>query len=294
MLPKFLLPIFLSISYFSSAQESTTPPAALTPPPKTESAKPDATKSDNKKADKKEKLEKLEKIDKLEKAEKSDKDSLDFLDNIDYPELQVVPRASERLESEAQFEREGGSWLNQWSFLLSGTSTLAAATLTQTTVGSSASVDQQNAIKLAQIVGGLTLGVGVYYGFAKPYESTLEKVRRVRGKDKRSVLLRERTAEEALERTASTIGSISTISVWANLIVAGSLATFGDTNSKTYAYAALFASTLSMMFTHPYILNWEKHKEYKHKIYSPLPQAAVTRDPKTGQIQSYLGLTWNF
>ena len=48
--------------------------------------------------------------------EKPEKDNLDFLDNIDYPELQVVPRASERLESEAQYEHDGGAWINQWTF----------------------------------------------------------------------------------------------------------------------------------------------------------------------------------
>jgi len=258
--------------------------------------KPQERPTDKHSASEKEKsdkfTEKLEKADR-EKREK-EKDSLDFLDNIDYPELQVVPRASERLESEAQFEREGGSWLNQWSFLISGTSTLAAATLTSSAAGSAASVDQQNAIKLGQIVGGLTLGVGIYYGFAKPYDSTLEKVRRVKGKDKRSLLLKERTAEEALERSANTIGSISTLSVWANLIVSAGLASFGDANSKTYAYAGVFVSALSMMFRHPYISNWEKHKEYKHKIYTPLPQTSFYRDSKTGEYRSYLGLAWNF
>ncbi len=229
-----------------------------------------------------------------EKTEHRERDSLEFLDNIDYPEIQVVPRASERLESEAQFERDGGSWLNQWSFLLSGTSTLAAAMMTSSSLGSAATVDQQNYIKLGQIVGGLTLGVGVYYSVMKPYDSTLEKVKRIRGKDKRSALLRERTAEEALERTASTIGSISVMSVWANLITSAILANNGDTNSRAYSYAAVFASTLSMMFTHPYITNWEKHKEYKHKIYTPLPQSAFYRDPHTGESHSYFGLAWNY
>jgi hypothetical protein len=289
-----LLSLFLLFGLFTKAQTPPSPPPAPAPekkaepppaalPPKKEIIKennkieiPEATKAPAKKIEVKE-----------------EKDNLDFLDSIDYPELQVVPRASERLEQEAQFEREGGSWLNQWSFLGSGTATFLASSLSLSST-SNPSIDHQNLIKISQIIGATTLGVGVYYGLAKPYESAADRTRRVRGKDKRSMLLRERAAEEALERSANTIGTISSVSLWANLVSNVLLTGYGDTNAKTFAYGSTFISVLTMMFTHPYIVNWEKHKEYKHKIYTPLPQAAVFRDPKNGEIQSYWGLTWAF
>ena len=102
-----------------------------------------------------------------EKVEKPEKDNLDFLDKIDYPELQVVPRASERVEGEAQVERDGGSWINQWTFILSGSTTLLSSTFTNSAIPSQ-TADQSNGIKLAQLVGAMTLGVGIYYGATRP------------------------------------------------------------------------------------------------------------------------------
>lgn len=225
------------------------------------------------------------------KEKEKEKDSLDFLDNIDYPELQVVPKASERLETEAQFEREGGAWLNQWTFLLTGGATFVASTLTASAIPNP-TADQSNIIQFGQFIGAATVGIGAYYAISMPYNSAYEKIKKIRVTNKRQALLRERLSEEALERSASNINSLASIAVTSNFFAAAILSAYGNQNSHMYSYAALIISSLSMLFPNPYITNWEKQKEYKHKIYTPLPQSSISKDPRTGELKTYLGLTW--
>ncbi len=224
--------------------------------------------------------------------EKPEKDNLDFLDNIDYPELQVVPRASERLETEAQFEKEGGSWLNQWTFLLSGASSLAAGTLTGNALGSGITPDQQTYVAFGQLVGAATLGVGIYYALAQPYTSGYEKIKKSRGPSKRLALMRERLAEEALEKPANQISSLSSIAVLSNFVSNAILSSYGS--SRQYSVTAMIIATLPLIFPNSYVTNWEKQKEYKHKIYSPLPQTSFGIDPYTGESKQYAGLMWTW
>ena len=224
--------------------------------------------------------------------EKSEKDNLDFLDNIDYPELQVVPKASERLDVEAQYERDGGSWLNEWTFLLSGASTIAAATLTGSALGSNIASYQQNYVSIGQMVGGATLGIGLYYAISQPYIGGWERVKKSRGPGKRQALMRERLSEEALEKPANQISALSSIVVLTNVTTNALLASCGS--SAQYGWTAMVISALPLIFPNPYVTNWEKQKEYKHKIYTPLPQTSISVDPYTGETKRYAGLQWTW
>ncbi len=224
--------------------------------------------------------------------EKPEKDSLDFLDNIDYPELQVVPRASERLDVEAQYEREGGSWWNQWTFILPGIATLTAATLTGSALGAGIAPYQQSAVQFGQLVGVATLGIGIYYAVAQPYVAGFDRVKKSRGPGKRAMLMRERLAEEALEKPAAQIGSLEAVSVFSNFIANGILASYQT--STQYSLTAMLIAALPLIFPNPYVTNWDRQKEYKHKIYTPLPTSSISTDPYTGETKHYAGLFWTW
>ena len=170
----------------------------------------------------------------------------------------------------------------------------ALPALTYNAIASASIRSAKCARSLAQAIGAGTLGIGIYYALNQPYNSGFEKVKRARGPGKRQMLLRERMAEEALEKPAKIMGGLSTITVFPNLTINVVMSGYGNNTSKQVSYAAILVSLLPLLFPSPYVTNWEKQKEYKHKIYAPLPQASVSVDPKNGELKNYVGLAWNW
>jgi hypothetical protein len=227
-------------------------------------------------------------------GEEPEKDhSLDFLDSVDYPELQVVPRASERIEAESATEKDGGAWLNQWGFLLGGSSTLMAATATNSAL-TNPQTYQQNAVLVSQSLGALTLGVGVYFALSQPYATAFEKTRKQKVTTKRQLLMRERASEEQLERIALQHRVISQGALLSNLVANGFLSTYGTQTSQVYCYGAMIIQLAALMFPNSYVTAWEKQNEYKHKIYSPLPLTGLQSDPVTGKAYPTVGMLWSW
>ncbi|NJL24774.1 MAG: hypothetical protein HC902_06130 [Calothrix sp. SM1_5_4] len=135
----------------------------------------------------------------------SDPEISEILNSVGYPELQVVPRASERLLIEAKAER--GSWFIQhWPVELSGLTTLYVGLTSKNNRAQGLTAEQKKdadsinaattAVGAGWIVGGLILGAQM------PYATGMRAIGRTKGKDDRSVLMRERLAEEHLENRA--------------------------------------------------------------------------------------------
>ncbi|HPI39729.1 MAG TPA: hypothetical protein PLJ21_02935 [Pseudobdellovibrionaceae bacterium] len=197
-----------------------------------------------------------------------------IIDSIDYPELQVVPRASERLLEEARFERDYG-FFTHWTYWVSGAMTLYAGTsLGGTHKDPAASAVEKdsaaNATKFSQVVGGGSLLLAAYMSYSKPYVSQLEKVQKIKPGNRRSDLLRERYAEEGLENPAKLISTLNWIVFFSNFISAGIVSSYANANTNVFALSAVLTSTLPFLFKHSYITVYEKHLEYKRKIYTPI------------------------
>lgn len=203
---------------------------------------------------------------------KADKE--DIMDSLDYPELQVVPRASERLLDEARFERDYGIFTH-WTYWTSGLMTFYAGNVLSgnpkdpNAVGTEKE-NAENATKLSQIVGGGSLLLAAYMSFSKPYASQLEKVQKIKGGSRRAELLKERYAEEGLETPAKLISTLNWVIFTSNLLSAAATSASGNQAVNTYAVPAMLASFLPFLFKHSYITVYEKHLEYKRKIYTPL------------------------
>ncbi len=202
-----------------------------------------------------------------------------ILSGMGYPELQVVPRASERLRMEAK--AESGSWfMTHWPIMLSGLTTLYIG---QTSSGrfkedlSAKQEDDANSIALVtKAVGAAWLIGGLAIGAQRPYANGYRTVIRTPGKDERGQLLRERLAEEALERPARTMRVLQTVAVLTNFTTNALSAIHTNDEGKMYAGVGALLSFLPLMFRDHNINVYDKHIEYKKKIYAPLKSAQVS------------------
>ncbi|MCB0342759.1 MAG: hypothetical protein H6626_00820 [Pseudobdellovibrionaceae bacterium] len=223
--------------------------------------------------------------------------SLDLLKALDYPELQVVPRASQRLKVEAARETSGW-YTDYWAFQVSGLATAYVGSMGSSMFRASLTADQQTdadaAVLGAQVTGaGWILGT-VLLGLGKPYETGYREVRAVKGKDKRAQLLRERMAEETLESSSKLMTKLTYGALITNAMASIYLATFMNREGTIYAAASAMFSFLPMIFPHQHIVSWGKHQEYKRKIYVPFTSMRLHYDSKTQKTMPLLAMNWTF
>lgn len=212
------------------------------------------------------------------------KDNNELLKNLDYPELMVVPRASERLNLEAQYENSMGP-LMHWTFELSGLSTLAIGLMHKGRYKKEDFTDQQkkdsdNVALTAIGIGAAWLGVAAYYSIREPYQSAATQLKTTRVTDKKSDLLKERLAEEALQRPADEIRLLTNLSVLTNLGASLSVLNEAHESLRYFAIISAFASLTPYLFESRYVENYRKHLEYKRKIYAPLIGYSLNKDLK--------------
>lgn len=212
--------------------------------------------------------------------------------NLDYPELQVAPRASERLVQLAALEDDQGALLH-WTIITSGLSTFAAgymqsgkhkdgATEQEKTAGADSSA-------IAMGVGASWMTLGFVFSYKKWATTRLSETKKIQGKDKRSELARERMAEEAISTASDTLGTLKYLSVATNLLAAGYVSKYSTQNNQVYSAMAAGLSLLPLFFPNAYELAWEKQLEYKRKIYTPLIGWNFNAD-----LNPQLSLSWNY
>lgn len=112
--------------------------------------------------------------------------------------------------------------------------------------------------------------IGSCHGIQKWSGARLAEVKRISGKDKRGELARERLAEEALEFASNTTSTLETLSVITNLQPAFTSRLIRLTKTGFYGLLAATTSFLPWLFPNVYHTTYEKHLEYKKKIYAPL------------------------
>lgn len=195
---------------------------------------------------------------------------------LEYPELSVVPRASERIASEAKAE-SGRTWQNHIPLLVPATMNFAAGAVLQFS-GTDDEIDPTHSgAKYAPWVG---MGVGVlWWGVtvglldrAQPYATASRDVSTMPAKTQREQLLRERKAEEEIRaagRLARRLKYISALSNFATGIYLAGSAQNGEF-SKSLAMAAALSSVTPFLFTHRWETIDETQRDYKKRIYGPL------------------------
>lgn len=220
-----------------------------------------------------------------------------ILDGMGYPELQVVPRASERLRMEAR--GESSQWYFQhWTFELSGLATLGvgltSASRQKENIRDSEKDSAKSLATGATVIGAGWLIGGVVFGSLRPYRKGMRSISKYTGKDDRAALTRERLAEEALERPAKTVRVLKHFSVWSNFAVNALSMSNLDQQGRITAGIAAVLAFLPYMFEDHTVVVHEKHIEYKKKIYAPLKTGSVHYDPETKTVTPMTNLVWMF
>lgn len=225
-------------------------------------------------------------------------DEKGFLAGLDYPELQVVPRASERLQMESQEERS--SFISSyWPVQVSSIALIMAGSMSsgkfkQEDPTDSQKKENQFASQMGTIVGLMWLGGTYYLNHSLSYSKAIPDIKKVTGKDKKSLLMKERLSEEALERPAKIASMINNFSVWTNFLLALYINEHSKQGMPSYTGLAIGLSFLPMLIDNRIVENWEKHLEYKRKIYAPITRVDFVVDPNSRQLTPLLGMQWRF
>jgi hypothetical protein len=216
-------------------------------------------------------------------------------DTFEYPELMVAPRASERREMEARTEAES-RWSRLAPLQVSALATLAAG------IAQSGGVDARNDPGKRSPIAGIAVGGGwlaatlILSATYRPYESGSAEIKALPKGSPREQLVRERMAEESLERAASLGKRLKWISAATNLgagIYMMSNAQDG-TFAKTADAVAMALSLTPLIFP----MRWElvacEQNEYKKKIYAPIAAAGALVEPLTGRPAPGLAISFSF
>ena len=199
---------------------------------------------------------------------------------------------------EARSENGAGWLFEHWPVEISG---LATAFVGFTGPGNrrtglnSAQVSEANtissvtaAVGVGWVVGGILLGAD------KPYKSAQSTIQKYPGKDERSSLMRERMAEEALERPAKIIRVLQYFAVATNVAVDGLSIIYANNGGRIDAGVGVTLAFLPILFQDHSIDIYEKQIEYKKKIYSPIKTVSFSYDPYHRTMTPIPALAWTF
>lgn len=220
-----------------------------------------------------------------------------ILDDIGYPELQVVPRASDRLRMEAK--EESTDWfLHHWPIEVSGLATAVVgfqgSSHRRESLSAEDKDDGDTVSTVTTIIGSGWFIGGLVLGAQKPYKTGMRTISKYTEKDDRTALTRERLAEEALERPARMMRVLKHFSVASNFVANSVNLPYLDKEGKVYAGLAALLAFTPYFFEDPTISVHDKHLDYKRKIYAPLKTGSLNYDPETKTVTPMTNLVWMF
>lgn len=237
------------------------------------------------------------------KAETLDLDTenveIQFLDSLDYPELQVVPRASERLQMDAAMESNDG-YMMFWPFLAASGTTMVAALMHKNQFKPGSDTDEgfrsyaDFKVNAAVGLSAAWFALTYFVSASEPYNSALSKINQIKGRDKKSLLLRERIAEEAMQKPSELVKMLAYASTVTNVIAAGGLLDIVNPNYNLYAGVAMLTAFLPLIFKNRYTENYEKQLEYKRKIYAPVVYTDVYKSNPYASWSPRLVMQWTY
>lgn len=214
-------------------------------------------------------------------------------DKSDYPELQVTPRASERLAIEAENEMKNPKMF-QLPITVSSSATLIAALLNKSDENKDPNKYARN---VGLVVGGGWLAMNAYLAYSyHGYSTALSKVSLLSTKTQREQLIKERLSEEEINY----LGRVGRVMKWgsfiSNFAAGGYMMARADknSNSRIYSGVAMVASVLPLLFSNHYDDVATEQQQYKKRIFGTISSNFLMVDPSTQKWVPGVGLTATF
>lgn len=223
-------------------------------------------------------------------------DKVSATESLDYPELQVVPRASERVLAEAQQEKDD-TLLKEWPLLLPSTLTLLNGIQLSGKHRADATKDERDqltwATRSASLIGGSALFLSYYLQRQNAANQTYVSLRKISAQSKRGQLHRERISEEFLESQASLRRKIEWLSMGSQFLVNGWLYSLTPDKNRPLVALTGLTTSLPFIFESRSITNYENYLRSKRRIYIPISGVMMVPGKTTRTSnEAIAGLTW--
>lgn len=213
-------------------------------------------------------------------------------DSYEYPELNVTPKASERLETEAARE-DARQWTTHLAVQSSALMTLVVGVTQLSNGPTGTSIDPPSGIVGLSVGGawlGLTTVLAIYY---RPYQGAIKSLNEMPKRTQRELLTRERFAEEAIHSEARLGAGFRWLSMLSNLGASAFMASSATKEGHAPVMGLVGAAAAFAPFLFPY--RWERvaheQAEYKKRIYAPIASGGFLPEPGTGKLAPGLTLS---
>jgi hypothetical protein len=221
----------------------------------------------------------------------------------DYPELSVVPRASDRLKLEAGKEHDR-KFINFLPVQISALSTLVSGISALTPSNSG-----PGAVGIGVGLGWLVTTAALSFT-QSPYSSGNQRISSMPKSTIREQLTRERIAEEEIQSAADLGNKVKWLS-WATnfaasaymvtqfkaapfLDLSGNPAPAQSDFTRAAEYASLALAFVPLFFKFHWNEVYETQTDYKKRIYAPVATATFFQDPVSHRLTSGMAVKFSF
>jgi hypothetical protein len=221
---------------------------------------------------------------------------------LDYPELNVTPKASNRLAMETAWEQQYKIG-NSWALMTAGLGTLFASASVGDVIDQTKDPDGY-AQTTGYLIGALSLGLGAYVATSyRPFAKAKDKVGQIRASDTRGKLTRERIAEEELRRLHK-IGlysriTLSVLNIFATTYIEDNLTddplkTQERDKASNVIRLAQVTALLPLLFSTRWEDVYNEQMKYKKRIYAPVSYAPILNSPFDGSSAGGLMVSYRY
>lgn len=206
--------------------------------------------------------------------------------DLSYPELSMVPRASEMVMEAA---KDDGKWSRDFQLLIPSVMTFLSGSMAQGDLKSDTAATQQMAQIATWLGAGATVGYALSTIYYRPYQEAAAEASSSKGTSVRDQLILERASEESLRRPARLYNTFKWISVAALATSSASLVSVTNENTAAIASISALSAFLPLIFEHPFQAKYRLYKNYRKRIYGPVSAIQIGA---YGEAQ--MGMKWSF
>jgi hypothetical protein len=199
--------------------------------------------------------------------------------DLDYPELQVVPSAEDRLQDAVKHEKDSGFIMRNWQLLTPATALILSGSTLKgdydvSYIGDiNQRADEEDEIEMTanlQILAGLAWWGLTYYVDRSSYGTELSRIQKMPKNSKRSRLVRARYAEEALLHKYKTMKKMKWFLLGTTIALSQMSTNDAGEKAKAFAGLAAMSAFVPVFFKHQHETNYLNYERYKNRIYGPV------------------------